>query len=118
MATSKKRSSTSSANQTKRKSTRMTKKERMQQMERREAFIQEIILWIFVAISLLLFISNLGIGGIVGNTVSGFFFGVFALIVALVICLTNVTKSAVNKHQMKQQADNLLYTCKLFMYFS
>ena len=80
MATTKKRSSTSSANQTKRKSTRMTKKERMQQMERREAFIQEIILWIFVAISLLLFISNLGIGGIVGNTVSGFFFGVFGLI--------------------------------------
>lgn len=36
--------------------------------------------------------------------------GVFALIVALVICLTNVTKSAVNKHQMKQQADNLLYS--------
>ena len=42
---------------------RKTKKERMQEMERAEEFRREIILWVIVAVSLLLFISNLGIGG-------------------------------------------------------
>ena len=57
-----------------------TKKERMQEMERAEEFRREIILWIIVAVSLLLFISNLGIGGKVGGAVSGFFFGLFGMI--------------------------------------
>ena len=42
--------------------------------------IKEIILWVTLAISILLFLSNLGIGGVVGNAVSGFLFGVFGLI--------------------------------------
>ena len=42
--------------------------------------IKEIFLWIFLAVCVLLFLSNLGIGGIVGNAVSGFFFGVFGLV--------------------------------------
>lgn len=45
-----------------------------------EAFAREVALWIVVAVSLLLFISNFGIGGIVGNAVSSFFFGVLGLI--------------------------------------
>ena len=52
----------------------------MQEMERAEEFRREIILWIIVAVSLLLFISNLGIGGKVGGAVSGFFFGLFGMI--------------------------------------
>lgn len=59
---------------------RKTKKERMQEMERAEEFRKEIILWVIVAVSLLLFISNLGIGGKVGGAVSGFFFGLFGMI--------------------------------------
>ncbi|MCI7491749.1 MAG: DNA translocase FtsK [Lachnobacterium sp.] len=59
---------------------RKTKKERMQEMERAEEFRREIILWGIVAVSLLLFISNLGIGGKVGGAVSGFFFGLFGMI--------------------------------------
>lgn len=61
-------------------SQRKTKKEMMQEMEKVEAFRQEIGLWIIVAVSLLLFISNLGIGGTIGNTVSRFLFGVFGII--------------------------------------
>ena len=57
-----------------------TKKERMAEMEKAEAFRVEIILWIIVAIALLLFISNLGLGGAVGKAVSSFLFGVFGLI--------------------------------------
>lgn len=42
--------------------------------------IKEIVLWVMLAICVLLFVSNLGIGGVVGNAVSGFFFGVFGII--------------------------------------
>lgn len=42
--------------------------------------IKEIILWVMLAICVLLFVSNLGIGGVVGNAVSGFFFGIFGVI--------------------------------------
>lgn len=45
-----------------------------------EDFTKEVILWIVVAISILLFISNFGIGGTIGNAVSSFFFGLFGLI--------------------------------------
>lgn len=59
---------------------RITKKERMEQMAKEEAFRTEVILWVIVAIALLLFVSNLGFGGIVGQAVSGVLFGVFGLI--------------------------------------
>lgn len=81
--TGNKSTSRSAANRsTARKSTnrRMTKKQRMEQMEKAEAFRTEVILWIIVAVSLLLFVSNLGFGGVVGQAVSGFLFGVFGLI--------------------------------------
>lgn len=45
-----------------------------------ENFTNEIILWVIVAVSILLFISNFGIGGTIGNAVSRFFFGIFGLI--------------------------------------
>lgn len=47
---------------------------------KQEDFTREVILWIVVAVSILLFISNFGIGGTVGNAVSRFFFGLFGLI--------------------------------------
>lgn len=59
---------------------RQTKKERMAQIERQQAFKNEIFLWIVVAVSILLFISNFGIGGHLGNAVSGFLFGMFGMV--------------------------------------
>ena len=59
---------------------RQTKKERMAQIERQQAFKKEIFLWIVVAVSILLFISNFGIGGNLGNAVSGFLFRVFGMV--------------------------------------
>ncbi len=50
------------------------------QAEQGGSFTREIILWMAVAVSLLLFISNLGLGGTIGNAVSRFFFGIFGLI--------------------------------------
>lgn len=67
---------------TKKKSTRQrtSKNERMKQMEREDTFVREITLWVIVAVSALLFISNFGIGGKVGGAVSGFLFGLFGML--------------------------------------
>ena len=40
---------------------------------------QDIIVLVVLAVSIVLFISNFGIGGVVGNAVSAFFFGIFGL---------------------------------------
>ena len=45
-----------------------------------DAFHIELILWTIIACSLLLFISNFGVGGAVGNTISRFLFGMFGMI--------------------------------------
>ena len=76
--TTKKRSS-SRTRQAGKTTQKKTKKERMEEMERKENFKKEVLLWIFVAIALLLFISNFGVGGNVGGVVSGFLFGIFGL---------------------------------------
>ncbi|MGN0398902.1 MAG: DNA translocase FtsK 4TM domain-containing protein [Blautia sp.] len=40
----------------------------------------EIFLWFLLAVSILLFLSNFGLGGMVGNQISKIFFGLFGLI--------------------------------------
>ncbi len=45
--------------------------------------VKEIALWLALAVCVLLFLSNLGIGGVIGNAVSGFFFGLFGLLAYL-----------------------------------
>lgn len=75
MATGKRKSS-SGRKTSGRKTNSGRKKNDIQQ----EIFTEEVILWVILAISILLFISNFGIGGAIGNAVSSFFFGVFGLI--------------------------------------
>lgn len=43
-------------------------------------FESEVILWILLAVSILLFISNFGIGGKVGNAASSLIFGIFGFL--------------------------------------
>ena len=74
MATKRRKSSTKSS--TKRKSN----KPKAEDIRKAEAFREEIILWSIIGVSALLFISNFGIGGVVGNAVSSFLFGVFGLV--------------------------------------
>lgn len=57
-----------------------TKRQTTATNNQQETFTREVVLWVVVAVSILLFISNFGIGGIVGNTVSRFFFGIFGFI--------------------------------------
>lgn len=70
---------------TKRNSSKTSKKRKSNRLKAEEIrkadeFRLEIILWVIIAISALLFISNFGIGGTVGNAVSTFLFGMFGLI--------------------------------------
>lgn len=52
------------------------------------AFRDEVILLLILAVCILLFISNLGFGGIVGTNVSSLFFGIFGLMAyAVPVCL-------------------------------
>ena len=52
----------------------------MIQQQKAAAFREEVILWGVIAVSLVLFISNFGIGGRLGNSLSSFFFGMFGLV--------------------------------------
>ena len=61
-------------------SKRKSNKPKAEDIRKAEAFRMEIILWGIIAISALLFISNFGLGGIVGTAVSGFLFGMFGII--------------------------------------
>ena len=74
MATGKKRSSSNV------KTTRSKCRQNQKKIEEHENFTSENILWIVIAVSILLFISNFGIGGTVGNAVSSVFFGIFGLL--------------------------------------
>lgn len=79
MATGNKKSTSGQRKtQTSRKGSTGRKKKTAAQQQ--EDFTREVILWIIVAVSILLFISNFGIGGTIGNAVSRFFFGFMGLI--------------------------------------
>ena len=56
----------------KRKSTKQTKKNTQQSFVR-----DEIIIWVTLAVSILMLISNFGIGGFVGGAISDFLFRIF-----------------------------------------
>ena len=70
----------SSKNKTTNRKRKNTKKEQMIRQQKAAAFREEVILWGVIAVSLVLFISNFGIGGRLGNSLSSFFFGMFGLV--------------------------------------
>ncbi len=85
MTTGKKRSSSSGSSKKRTTGKSNTKKRQNQkQISQHESFTDEIILWMIIAVSILLFISNFGIGGNVGNAVSGILFGIFGLLAYIV----------------------------------
>ncbi len=63
---------------------RTTRKPTVQEVQKVEEFRVEIVLWVIIACALLLFVSNFGVGGAVGNTVSSFLFGVFGVIAYII----------------------------------
>ncbi len=93
------------------------KKEQMEEMEKAEAFRTEVVLWTIVAVALLLFISNLGFGGIVGKTVSGFLFGVFGLIAYLLPILLLIGSFFAVSNRGNLLASVKLVASVLFVFF-
>ena len=61
------------------KTKRKNNKPSAAEVQKVEEFRLEILLWALIACSLLLFVSNFGIGGTIGNYVSSFLFGIFGL---------------------------------------
>lgn len=93
------------------------KRSSKKQQEREAEFTREVILWLVVAASLLLFISNFGIGGAIGNTVSRFFFGIFGIIAYVFpIVLLVGTFFAVSNRGNKVAVVKILAAC-LFVAF-
>lgn len=102
---------------------RKTKKERMAELERAHAFRIEVILWIIVAIALLLFISNLGFGGVVGQTVSNFLFGTFGLVayalpILLLVGSFFAASNAGNFHASVKLAASILFVLFLCLFMA
>lgn len=82
-----------------------------------DTFTREVVLWIVVAVSLLLFISNFGVGGTIGNAVSRFFFGIFGLIAYIFpIVLLVGTFFAVSNKGNKVAVVKIIASC-LFVLF-
>ena len=78
MATKKRTSKSKRNNNT--KGRQKSNRPSVEEVRKAEEFSLEVILWVIIACSLLLFISNLGIGGAVGNYVSNLLFGTFGLV--------------------------------------
>ena len=82
---SKRKSNTKKSQNTTRKSTsKKSTRSKAAEVEFEDPFFEdsskEIVLWGSLVLCILLCISNFGIGGMVGNAVSNFLFGVFGII--------------------------------------
>ena len=87
MATKGKNNSTRKSNTTgtsSKKSNTRAKSKKVEENEFEDPFFQdstrEIILWGSIGMCILLCVSNFGIGGLIGNAIANFFFGVFGII--------------------------------------
>ncbi|MEE1250204.1 MAG: DNA translocase FtsK [Lachnospiraceae bacterium] len=88
--------------------------------KKQEEFRNEVILWTILAICIILFISNLGFGGIVGGKVSAFFFGVFGLVSYIFpICLFVGSAFVISNQSNKKKkiAGIKLFSGIFFMFF-
>lgn len=89
MATSTKKTTSKKSNAKRKTTTRRPAKKRLsaeqkRQLEKEEMLRNEIIIWGALAFCLILFVSNLGFGGRVGNMLSDFFFGIFGVLAYIV----------------------------------
>ena len=123
MATTRKKSSSSSGRSTKRTTTRTNSrsKQTKKKVEEHENFTGEIILWIILAVSILLFISNFGVGGNIGNIVSSIFFGIFGLLayifpVFLVIATFFFASNKGNRIAMVKLVAMIVLVCFVCMF--
>lgn len=92
-----------------------------QRQSEQESFRNEVILWIVLAISLVLFLANFGVGGKIGGMVSSFFFGIFGLIayvfpVLLFVGTVFAVANRENKVAIVKIVAAVLFTCFLCLF--
>jgi len=102
---------------------RKSNKPKAEEIRKAEEFRVEIVLWIVILCSLLLFISNFGVGGVVGNAVSSFLFGVFGLIayvfpIILVVATIFATSNRGNMFAIVKLVAAILFAVFLCVFLS
>ena len=123
MAAARKKSSSSSGRSTKKTTTKTNSRSRQTQkkVEEHENFPDEIILWSVLAVSILLFISNFGIGGTIGDLVSSILFGIFGLLayafhVILVVATFFFASNKGNRIAVIKLAATVVFVCFVCMF--
>lgn len=94
----------------KRKSTKQTKKNTQQSSVR-----DEIIIWVTLAVSILMLISNFGIGGFVGEAISDFLFRIFGWIAFVMPFILFGAVAFVISNKGKLHAYMKVATCLILM---
>lgn len=94
----------------KRKSTKQTKKNTQQSFVR-----DEIIIWVTLAVSILMLISNFGIGGFVGEAISDFLFRIFGWIAFVMPFILFGTVAFVISNKGNLHAYMKMTTCLVLM---
>ncbi len=130
MAASKKKGSSSSSGKTKvvtkvpvKKTvkTNTKNKQKKKAIPEQESFTEEIFLWGALLIAILLFISNFGVGGRIGNVVSSVCFGIFGLLAYLfpiifVIAVFFFASNKGNRIAVVKLTAMILFSCFLCMF--
>lgn len=103
---------------TRKKSTKRRSQTRSKKKKQTE-FRNEVILWTVLAISIILFVSNFGFGGVVGGKLSMFFFGVFGLIAYIFpICLFVGSAFIIsNQSNKKKKVANIKFFAGVLLLF-
>ncbi len=86
-----------------------------------ETIYREVILWVMLAVSVVLFISNLGIGGTVGGILSDILFGLFGLIayffpIFLFIGTVFIMSNGKNRVAVIKTIAAILFVCFLCLF--
>ena len=86
-----------------------------------ESVYQEVILWVMLAVSIVLFVSNFGIGGKVGSLLSGVLFGLFGLLayifpILLFVGTVFILSNKRNKIALIKVVAAVLFVCFLCLF--
>lgn len=78
--------------------------------------LKEMVLWASILIGLLIFVGNIGYGGVIGGAISGFFFGIFGLLAYIIPIIIVITAFFVvanwgNSKASRRLGFALLITC-------
>ena len=100
---------------------KQTKKSVPQKAVSQESFTEEIYLWVALLAAILLFISNFGVGGRIGNVVSGVCFGIFGLLayifpIIFVIAVFFFTSNKGNQIATVKLTAMIVFSCCLCMF--